>query len=68
LTIALLLTAVDGATLRLAAIPTLWAFVGGSAAVLLDVPTDYVLLMAGALMTIVLMTHRRRRPATNERI
>jgi hypothetical protein len=66
LTIALFLTSVDGTALRLAAIPTLWAFVGGSAAVLLNVPTDYVLLIAGVLIAILLMTQRRRRLATNE--
>lgn len=27
----------------LAIVPVLWGFIGGSAAVLLDVPTDYVL-------------------------
>jgi hypothetical protein len=59
LTIGVLLTARGGVPLALAVIPALWGFVGGSAAVLLSVPADYVLLGAGVLLTIVLVTARR---------
>ena len=49
LTIGLFLTmpAVPG---RLTVVPVLWAFVGGSAAYLLNVPTDYPLLGGGVLL------------------
>ena len=46
LTIGLLLTAPRGARLSLALIPILWGLVGGSAALILGVRTDYVLLAA----------------------
>jgi hypothetical protein len=59
LTIGLLLTSVEGTALKLAAVPILWAFVGGSAAILLSVPSDYVLLIAGVVMAVVSITHRR---------
>ena len=42
----------------LAIVPVLWGFIGGSAAVLLDVPTDYVLLAGGALLTFAVLTRR----------
>jgi hypothetical protein len=48
LTIGLLLTT-PAPPLRLIIIPVLWAFVGGSAAYLLQVPTDYVLFAAGVV-------------------
>lgn len=60
LTIALLVTARGRVPLALAAIPLLWSFIGGSAAILLAVPTDYVLLGAGALLTVVLLAQRLR--------
>jgi hypothetical protein len=50
LTIGLLLTARGGTPASLAAIPIVWGFIGGSAAVLLQVPTDYGLLAAGVLL------------------
>jgi hypothetical protein len=66
LTIGLLLTTRDGWRLRFAAIPILWAFIGGSAATLLHVPTDYVLLAAGVILLawVVLRARRMRRAAT----
>jgi hypothetical protein len=39
LTIGLLMTTLDSVPLSLAIIPVLWGFIGGSAAVLLAVPT-----------------------------
>ena len=55
LTIGVLLTARAGPPTRLALIPMLWAFIGGSAAILLGVVTDYVLLAAGLLLTLLLL-------------
>lgn len=49
LTIGLLLTMPDP-PVRLTIIPVLWAFIGGSAAYLLQVPTDYALLGAGLVL------------------
>lgn len=65
LTIGLLLTTPDGRRLRFAAIPMIWAFIGGSAAMLLHVPTDYVLFAAGVLLlaSVVLRATRMRRIA-----
>ena len=51
LTVGLLLTVRGGVPLILTIVPIFWGFIGGSAAVLLNVPTDYVLLGAGALLT-----------------
>jgi hypothetical protein len=58
LTIGVLLTVRGGVPVALAVIPTLWGFVGGSAARLLGVPADYILLGAGVLLAATLM----RRP------
>jgi hypothetical protein len=60
LTIGLLMTARGGVPLSLAIIPVLWGFIGGSAAVLLAVPTDYVLLIAGGLLTLITLAQRLR--------
>ena len=38
---------------RLEAVPVMWGAIGGSAAILLDVPTDYVLLGAGLMLAAV---------------
>ena len=38
---------------RLEAVPVMWGAIGGSAAVLLDVPTDYALLGAGMILAVV---------------
>ena len=61
LTIGVLVTARGGVPLTLAIVPVFWGFVGGSAAVLLAVPPDYVLLGAGVLLTVVLVAQRLRR-------
>jgi len=52
LTIGLFLTA-PAVPRRLEAVPVMWGAVGGSAAVLLDVPTDYALLGAGMILAVV---------------
>ena len=64
LTIGLLVGAQGNVPLILAIIPIVWGFIGGSAALLLDVPTDYVLLGAGTLLTSVIARQARiwRRP------
>jgi hypothetical protein len=54
LTLGLFLTARD-VPLRLEIVPVAWAFIGGSAALLLDVPADYALLGAGVLLTAVII-------------
>jgi hypothetical protein len=59
LTIGLLLTVRGGAPLSLSLIPIAWAFIGGSAAVLLSVRTDYVLLAAGVLLAAALVRRAR---------
>jgi hypothetical protein len=60
LTIGVLVTARGGVPLILAIVPVLWGFVGGSAATILAVPTDYVLLGAGVLLTFILIQQRLR--------
>lgn len=47
---------------QFAIIPIIWAFIGGSAAVLLAVATDYALLAAGVLLTVLLF---RQRPSNH---
>lgn len=49
-----------------AIVPIVWGFIGGSAAALLSVPTDYVLLGAGVLLTAILLGQRMR-PASAAR-
>lgn len=65
LTIGVLLTLDEDIPVRLSLIPVAWGFIGGSAAVLLAVFTDYVLLGAGLLLLLTLMSQRFRglRPA-----
>jgi len=53
------LTARGGVPLGLSLVPILWGFIGGSAAVLLAVQTDYVLLAAGTLLLIAVVTRKR---------
>lgn len=53
LTIGLLLTTRGGIPTAVAIVPALWGIIGGSAAALLNVPTDYVLLVAGLLLLVV---------------
>jgi hypothetical protein len=55
LTIGLLLTTGRRIPVAVAIVPALWALIGGSAATLLDVPTDYVLLAAGVSLTVILV-------------
>jgi hypothetical protein len=50
LTSGLLLTVRERVPLSLSVIPILWSFIGGSAAALLQVQTDYVLLVGGVLL------------------
>jgi hypothetical protein len=47
----------------LLAIPALWAVVGGSAAVLLAVPQDWMLLVGGLAATAMLALGKRRETA-----
>jgi hypothetical protein len=54
LTIGLLVSSRGGPPLTLAIVPVLWAFIGGSAALLFGVVPDYVLLAAGVLLLAVL--------------
>ncbi|MGE4012977.1 MAG: DUF6064 family protein, partial [Alphaproteobacteria bacterium] len=48
-TIAVLLLATGKHSIALAAVPIAWSIVGGSAAILLDVPMDYGLFVAGSI-------------------
>lgn len=59
LTIGLLLTARRGIPVVLAIIPVAWGFIGGSAAMLLSVPADYVLLFAGIACMVVASARNR---------
>jgi uncharacterized protein DUF6064 len=65
LTIGLLLTVRGDVPAALAIVPAVWAMIGGSAAWLLNVPTDVVLLAAGLLLMAILvaewMARRTRR-------
>ena len=60
-TIGMLLTARGELPLTLSVIPAIWGLVGGSAAVVLDVPADYVLLGAGVLLAVLLINRRTGR-------
>mgnify|MGYP006294315793 FL=1 len=59
-TLGLMLFAQGPGRLLLFAIPLSWSVVGGSAAILLDVPQDYGLIAAGVVGTVFLLTHARR--------
>ena len=59
LTIGLLLTVHGGAPRRLTVIPIAWGLIGGSAAILLDVITDYALLAAAVALLGSLSLSRR---------
>jgi hypothetical protein len=52
LTVGLLLLAPRREARRMGAIPVLWTAVGGSAAVLLQIPADWALLVAGLLLVL----------------
>ncbi len=58
LTIGVLVSARGHLPVTLAIVPIVWAFIGGSAAVLLSVPTDYVLLGAAVLLTVIVLRQR----------
>jgi hypothetical protein len=58
LTIGVLVSAGGPVPFSLAMVPAVWGFVGGSAAALLEVPTDYVLLGAGLLLTAIMVAQR----------
>jgi len=58
LTIGVLITARGRLPLTLTIIPIVWSLIGGSAAALLTVPTDYVLLAAGILLTGIVAAQR----------
>jgi hypothetical protein len=60
-TLALLIVASHPRPAVLAAIPILWAAIGGSAALLLEVPQDFG-LVAAALVWIIIFVQRRKRP------
>ncbi len=62
LTIGVLLTVRDRVPLSLSVVPILWGFIGGSAAALLRVQTDYVLLAGGVLLLIAVAWPSRSRP------
>ncbi len=62
LTIGVLVVARGASVIRLAIVPCLWGLVGGSAALLLGVWTDYVLLAAGVVLVATLVGHAARRP------
>lgn len=63
LTVGVLLTVPGRIPLSLSIIPILWGFIGGSAAAVLEVQTDYVLLAAGVL----LVTAVARQPSRSRR-
>jgi hypothetical protein len=58
LTAGLLLTVPGGVPLTLAPIAVAWGFIGGSAAMVLGVETDYVLLASGMLLVGVVVAQR----------
>ena len=59
-----LLLLTDRARLVLLVIPALWSLVGGSAAFLLHVPQDWLLLASGLLVAVALMMERRQEGAS----
>jgi len=61
LTIGALLTIRDRLPVSLAIVPVVWSLVGGSAAVLFNVPTDFVLLGAGGVLAAALIAQGRDR-------
>jgi hypothetical protein len=64
LTIGLLLTVRGNVPAALAIVPSLWAIIGGSAAWLLTVPTDYPLLAAALFMIATVVSERMFTPPT----
>lgn len=66
LTIGLMLT-VRQLQLRIVVVPVVWALVGGSAAILLNMFTDYALLGAGALLVGSVTSRRAGGPEPQQR-
>jgi hypothetical protein len=64
LTIGLLLSLPSRRLWRLAVIPIVWSAIGGSAAIVLRVPPDFALLLAGALLLAHLVSPGGRTAAT----
>jgi hypothetical protein len=63
-TIGMLLLATPRPPWRLLVIPAAWSLIGGSAAVLLHVPQDWMLLASGPLVLVLLALKKRHpRPA-----
>lgn len=60
LTIGFLLVMETGPRWSIAAIPLVWTMIGGSAAVLLDMPPDVALLIVGALLIARIVQFARR--------
>lgn len=60
-TLGLLVVASHPRPILLAAVPMLWAAIGGSAAVLLDIPQDWGLFAAGLIWLITRMRPSRSR-------
>jgi hypothetical protein len=56
-----LLLMADPLPLRLLIVPLLWSLIGGSAAFLLRVPQDWVLLLSGVILVSILLLDRRHR-------
>jgi hypothetical protein len=59
LTIGLLISAGGRPPLMLSIVPIVWAFIGGSAALLFGVIPDYVLLGAGVMLFTILVGSSR---------
>ena len=59
LTVGVLMTVPGGVPWTLSVVPILWGFIGGSAALLLQVPTDYVLLASGVLLLVAVVWRAR---------
>lgn len=68
LTIGVLLTVRGGPPLSLAVIPAVWAFIGGSAALLFGVWTDYVLPAAGIALGGYLAIYRSGQTSGSHRV
>jgi hypothetical protein len=64
-TIGLLLLAAPRPPWAVTVVPLLWAVIGGSAAILLDVPEDLGLWAAALIAILVLLHERRSNPATH---
>ena len=60
LTIGVLLTVQGRVPVSLSVVPILWGGIGGSAALLLEVQTDYVLLASGVLLLVALVLRSSR--------